>query len=79
MWYVYVIESNTNKFRYVGMSDNPECRLKSHNSGKVKSTKHYKPLRIIYREKVGTRVETRKREIYFKSAAGRKYLKMLVE
>lgn len=78
MWFVYVIESKCNKFHYVGMSENPDSRLKTHNSGKVKSTKHYKPFKIIYSEKVGDINEARQRERYLKSATGRRYLKNLL-
>ncbi|MBT3692671.1 MAG: GIY-YIG nuclease family protein, partial [Candidatus Marinimicrobia bacterium] len=39
MWYIYVIQSINYSFRYTGMSENPSIRLKSHNAGKVKSTK----------------------------------------
>ena len=78
MWFVYVIENESKRFHYVGMSENPDSRLKSHNSGKVKSTKYYRPFKIIYSEKVGERNEARKREKYLKSAGGKRYLKKLL-
>ena len=56
------------------MSENPELRLKMHNFGKVKSTKHYKPFKLVYKESVENREEARKRERYLKSAAGRRFL-----
>ena len=56
------------------MSENPESRLKTHNSGKVKSTKHYKPFEFMHKEIAESREEARKREKYLKSAAGRRYL-----
>ncbi len=74
MWFVYAIQSTHFDFRYVGMSQNPDSRLKTHNSGKVKSTKHYPPYKLFYVEEVGSRLEARVREKYLKSAAGRKFL-----
>jgi len=57
------------------MTNNIERRLKEHNGGKMKSTKAFIPWEIIYFEKFQNRIEARKREKYFKSAAGRRYLK----
>ena len=50
-------------------------RLKEHNSGMTASIKPYTPFAIIYFEEFVTRTEAIKREKYFKSAAGRRYLK----
>ncbi|MCH7731233.1 MAG: GIY-YIG nuclease family protein [Candidatus Marinimicrobia bacterium] len=78
-WNVYVIQSQRGKFRYKGMSRNPSDRLESHNAGKVRVTKHYRPFEIIYMEYVGKRSEARKRERYLKSAAGRKFIEKQIE
>ena len=74
MWYVYAIRSVKFDFGYIGMSENPNLRLKTHNSGKVRSTMHYKPFILVYKELAESREEARKREKYLKSAAGRRYL-----
>ena len=57
--------------------DVPE-RLKCHNRGKVKSTKNHRPFGLIYKEKVGSRAEARKREKYLKSSAGRRFLRKII-
>ena len=51
---------------------------KEHNPGKFKFTKAYVPWEIVYYEIQTTRVEARKREKYFKTAAGRKIIKELI-
>ncbi|MEO6694601.1 MAG: GIY-YIG nuclease family protein, partial [Ignavibacteria bacterium] len=51
------------------------CRIKRHNAGKVKSTKHRRPLEIIYSEEFVTKSEAIKRELFFKSIAGYNWLK----
>ena len=79
LWFVYAIGSIKFDFRYIGMSQNPEFRLKMHNSGKVRSTKHYRPFKLIYTEEIGSRAEAREREKYLKSAAGRRYLGQLLQ
>ena len=75
---VYVLVSGLDSSQYVGMSEDPERRLKEHNSGKVRSTKSKAPWRIIYIEEFSTRQEARIREKYLKSAAGRRFRKKLL-
>jgi len=78
LYFVYVIESELNKRRYVGFTNDLKRRLNEHNIGKMKSTKAYKPWKIIYHEEALTRIEARKREKYLKSAAGRRKIKMIM-
>jgi putative endonuclease len=73
-YYVYVIYSDSNKSRYVGISKIPENRLKDHNRGKNKSTKPYKPWRLVYTEEFSSWTEARKREKHLKSGIGREFL-----
>ena len=74
MWYVYVLRSLKNGRHYVGMSQDVSRRLKEHNDGRTRSTKSHKPFEIVYTEECENREAARKRERYFKSGAGRRYL-----
>jgi len=74
---VYVLKSVKDTKHYVGMSADSRKRLVQHNRGEVDSTKNRRPFELLYEEKVGSLHEARKREEYFKSAAGRRYLKKL--
>ena len=74
MFFVYVLYSESFKRRYVGMSSDPQGRLKHHNGGFTKSTKAYKPWIIINIEEYKTLAEARNREKYLKSGVGREYL-----
>jgi len=67
-----------NRF-YVGLSDNVEKRLKGHNFGQTKSTKGYRPWKLIYSEFVGSREDARKREKYLKSGCGKEFLKSFLK
>jgi len=49
------------------MTSNIVNRLKKHQAGGVTSTKHRRPLEIVYSEKCPDRETARKREIFFKS------------
>lgn len=57
------------------MSDDIHKRLKMHNSGKVRSTKGYRPWEIVYSEEFETREQAREREKFLKSGYGRAFLK----
>ncbi len=74
MFYVYVLEDSSGNF-YKGMTNNLERRLGEHRKGKTKTTRKMNDFKIVYFEKYKTTAEARKREKYFKSAAGRKFLK----
>ncbi len=75
MFYTYVLKSKIKNLLYNGHCENLDKRLKEHNSGKTKSIKHAIPFEIIYFETFETREGAINRERYFKTAAGRKYLK----
>jgi predicted GIY-YIG superfamily endonuclease len=72
---VYVLSSAVDGSYYKGMTQNIGSRLEQHNAGKTKSTKSKRPWQVIYTEKYATAAEARAREKYFKTAAGRRYLK----
>jgi len=75
---VYAIESQVDSRIYIGLSSNVLKRLDEHNSGETKSTKGYRPWKLVYCEWVGTRVLARKREIFLKSGYGKGLLKKLI-
>ena len=61
MYYVYVLQSQKDKRLYTGYTSDLQGRLKSHNSGKVRSTKNRQPLILIYYEEYDDKTEARKR------------------
>ena len=75
MWMVYVLKSEKQERLYVGMSENLERRFNEHNSGKVFSTKGYRPWRIIRTEEFPDSQSAREREKYLKSGYGKMWLK----
>ena len=74
MYTVYVLQDSNNKF-YKGMTNNLFRRLQEHKRGKTITTSKMDNLKVVYVEKFNTFEEARKRELYFKTAAGRKFLK----
>jgi len=75
MFYGYVIKSLSCNYIYKGHCEDLKIRLNQHNSGMTKSIKPYVPFEIVYFEEFTIRQEAIKREKYFKSAAGRRFLK----
>jgi putative endonuclease len=77
MYYVYILESEKTARWYVGMSKDPEKRLREeHNVGNVRSTKGGRPYKIVYREEYKTKTEALRRERQIKnSGAIRKGIK----
>lgn len=75
MYYVYVLHSLKCNRLYVGSSAQPDERLKSHNAGRVKSTKAYRPWERVLLEELSDRNTAEKRERYLKSGWGRRWLK----
>lgn len=74
-YYVYILRSKQDSRKYVGMTTDIDKRLYQHNAGRVRSTRTRRPLTLIYKEELSSLVDARKREKYFKTAAGRRFLK----
>ena len=74
MYTVYIIKSKDGKL-YKGMTNNLERRFKEHQSGQTKTTRNMSGIKIAYTENFTNFEEARKRELYFKTAAGRRFLK----
>ena len=75
MFYAYVLKSINHDFYCKGHCENLNSRLAQHNAGMTESINFYKPFVIVYYEDFNTRDEAIKREKYFKTAAGRRFLK----
>ena len=72
---VYILHSLKDNRTYVGSTKDFKARLLLHNSGRVKSTKHRIPFKVLFTEEFETIQEAKKRELYYKSGAGRRKLK----
>ena len=74
MWYVYVLRSLKDKKLYTGLTSDLRRRIKQHKVGDVISTRERRPLELIYYEAGLSECKARKREIYLKTAWGKRYL-----
>jgi putative endonuclease len=79
VYHVYILRSKKDKKLYVGHTGNLEKRVRSHNSGIVRSTKHRAPFDLIYSEEFQTRGEAIRKERYLKSLGGSEQKRKLID
>jgi len=66
-WSVYIIESESTKKLYTGITTDPRKRLEKHNTGKgAKATRVGRPWSIVYREASESKSAALKREAAIK-------------
>ena len=74
MFYTYVLRSNKDSKLYTGYTKNLKLRFEQHTKGLVDSTKHRRPLILIYYEYCLSEDDAIKREKYLKTYRGRMFL-----
>jgi putative endonuclease len=77
-WFVYALRSLKDNNLYIGISRNPEKRVRIHNKGKTESTRIRRPFVLIHKESCNSLKEAREKEKYYKSGFGREILKNLI-
>jgi putative endonuclease len=70
VYYLYVLESQSDGNLYTGITSDVQRRLRAHNAGRVQSTRGRRPLLLIYVEGFSSRSEAFARESYFKTPEG---------
>ena len=70
---VYVL-LGSNGLRYTGAARNLRERLRDHQAGRGKRTKHQRPLHLVHHETCSTYSEALAREAFLKSGQGRAWL-----
>lgn len=79
MWYVYIITSDRYGKIYVGLTNDLRRRFAQHNSGRVFSTKPYRPFILIYYEAHHDKNDAAKREQFLKSGWGKNWIKRTLQ
>jgi putative endonuclease len=74
MYYTYVLQSKFDGQFYTGYTKDIKLRFDQHNKGKVESTKERLPLKLIYYEACLNQADAIKREKYFKTYNGKRFL-----
>lgn len=74
--YVYVLQSEKDKYFYIGYTQDLKKRLETHNANMNFSTKTRTPFRLIYAEACLSENDARRREEYLKTIQGHRFLKI---
>jgi putative endonuclease len=59
MWFVYIIRSSKKRWYYVGSTNRLSERVREHNLGKVRSTKSFTPLELVFSQEFETEEDAR--------------------
>jgi putative endonuclease len=79
MYKVYILNSILKNKYYVGHTRDINERIERHNKGLVKSTKNYRPWKIIYTEDFVNKNDAYRREFQIKSYKGGSAFKKLIK
>jgi len=72
--YVYVLESNKDKEKYIGYTNNLKRRIEEHKKGLSFATKFRLPFELIYFEGCKNMEDAKRRENYLKTTQGARFL-----
>jgi putative endonuclease len=79
MFYTYVLLSEKDGRFYIGFTNDLKKRIDEHKKGLVVSTANRQPLKLVYYEACLNDYDAIKREKYFKSGFGRRFLRNRIE
>ena len=75
MYYIYVLQSESDLKFYTGFTKDLKLRFEQHNNGYVESTRDRRPFKLVYYEACLDRNDATNREKYLKTYNGKMYLK----
>jgi predicted GIY-YIG superfamily endonuclease len=77
MWYIYVLESLKDSYKYVEFTEDLKRRFVEHNSDKFLGTYTYKhkPFKLIYYEAYQNKLDVQEAKKFYKTGYGREILK----
>jgi len=73
-FYAYVLESQKDKEKYIGYTNNLKKRIEEHKKGLSFSVKPRLPIKLIYFEGCLNQEDAKRRENYLKTTQGRRFL-----
>ncbi len=78
MYYVYVLKSLDNDKLYTGRTSDLKSRIKQHLNKKVRTTKSYGKIKLIFYEAFLSKKDSIRREKYLKTSKGKSSLKQII-
>ena len=77
MYYVYLLQLNNDKI-YAGSTSDLKRRMAEHKQGRVESTKHKLPAKLILYEAYLLKSDAQRRERYLKTTEGKRFLRQQI-
>jgi putative endonuclease len=74
VYYIYILQSEADGNFYSGFTKNLKLRFDQHRNGLVESTRDRRPLKLVYYEACLSQEDALKRERYFKTYNGKRFL-----
>ena len=78
-YYLYILKSASKETYYTGVSDDPERRLRYHNSESKGYTQRYRPWKLVFAYRFETKEKALIVERKVKSWKSKKMIRFLVE
>ncbi len=78
VYWVYILQSLKDESFYIGYTRNIQARVKEHNEGFTRYTKHKRPWKLVYQEEFSTKNEAIKRELFLKNQKNREFYQKLI-
>lgn len=78
-YFVYILQSEKDKKFYIGSTSNLQKRLTYYNRGANDSTRHRRPLKLVYFEELDDKHTAYQREYFLKSPKGFLEKKRIIE
>jgi len=78
-YFVYILQSLSKDFVYVGFTTDLRRRFKEHNNREELSTKHYAPFDLIHYEAYKSITDAKRREEYLKTTKGKTTLRTMLK
>lgn len=75
MHYVYVLRSLRDGNLYTGYTADLRQRVANHTRGKARTTRHRRPLELIYYEAYLLPKDAKAREVFLKSGSGKRFIR----
>ncbi|MDO8518175.1 MAG: GIY-YIG nuclease family protein [bacterium] len=75
MYYVYILKSEKDTSRYIGVTEDLKRRLQEHNGGNTRYTNTKRPFKIIWYSAFVTKTRAHEFEKYLKSSSGYAFTK----
>ncbi len=77
-YYLYILLSHIKETYYVGSSDDPERRVRYHNSVRIGYTQRHRPWKLVFSAGFETKEEALKAERKVKSWKSKKMIRLLI-